>query len=88
MRTTYASFDLLAWRRRMGWTQARAAHELGMSGSHYRAAEYHCADTRGRPTKLQLIRLAQLLEDRPPKLQWQPPPLLSAARMRRREKAA
>jgi DNA-binding XRE family transcriptional regulator len=76
VRNTYATFDLPAWRRRMGWKQDRAAHELGVELSTYRRAEYVCADTPGRPVKLSLIHLCQLIEVDPPADWWQPPPLV------------
>ena len=76
MRNTYATFDLPAWRRRLGWNQERAARELGLSIAAYRVAEYRCADHPQRPCILGLVHLAQLLERHPPALQWQPPPLV------------
>jgi DNA-binding XRE family transcriptional regulator len=76
MRNTYATFDLPAWRRRMGWNQDRAAHELGVELSTYRRAEYLSADHPGHPVKLAVVRLAQLLEAHPPKSMWNPPPVV------------
>ena len=87
MRATFATFDLLAWRRRLQWTQTRAAHELGLSHAAYRAAEYHASDTRGKPVRLAYIRLAQLIEAHPPRQYWQPPPIVRGVNPKRRKAA-
>lgn len=62
MRVTTIEFPLLAWRARMGWTQAQAAEALGISAGGYRAAEYRNNDTPGFPCNKTLALLAQSLE--------------------------
>ena len=62
MKTTVVPFDLRAWRRRLRWTQARAAEALGVSASAYCAAEYRAEDRAGAPVRKTLALLAQALE--------------------------
>lgn len=64
MKTSKDPFDLPAWRRRMQWTQARAAEELGLTVSGYQHAEYRSTDLPGNPVNRTVVILAKLLEER------------------------
>lgn len=63
MKILTESYDLVAWRRRMDWTQAQAAAALGLSLSGYCEAEYRCADTPGQPVRKTVAMLARMIED-------------------------
>lgn len=70
------SFDLRAWRQRLGWDLSRAAQELGYSYSAYTAMEYRnedrgpdAAEPRHRapiahPLDKTVARLCRILEAR------------------------
>lgn len=62
MNTTTVPFDLRAWRRRMGWTQAQAAAQVGMSLRAYSTAEYRAMDRPNAPCTKTLALLCQYLE--------------------------
>ena len=62
MKTTTVQFNLRAWRQRMGWTQVRAAQELGMSSGGYIASEYRNEDRAGHPCNKTVALLATRLE--------------------------
>lgn len=62
MKVTTTSFDLRAWRRRMGLTQVRAAEELGMSTGGYIASEYRNEDRPNHPCNKTVALLAAKLE--------------------------
>lgn len=62
MNVTTRSFDLLAWRTRMRFSQKVAADALCLSLSGYCRAEYRSSDTPGRLTNATVAKLAELLE--------------------------
>jgi len=65
MRILEESFDITAWRKRMGWSQAKAAKLLGMSLGAYCETEYRQQEGKPgirNPVRSTLVKLCCMYE--------------------------